>query len=274
MLGGAFALIDRVFLSVPFLLALLASMLIQAGTNLFNDYFDHKSGADSSESMLPCGVIQAGLLTPNQVYRGALVCYGLALLPLMYLAARIGMEVMWFGLLGLLLGYFYTGGPFPFAYRALGEFVVIFALGPLLALSVYYVQVGIVQWDVFWGAIPVGILAAAVTHVNNLRDREHDASVGKITLANLLSDKAAKLEMTFLVFAAYLLQIVLAAVHIVPRLSLITLLSLPLALTVVRRTWTSTSVLEMNLVLGLTVLLHLLYGMAYTLGLFSSVLLS
>lgn len=274
MLGGAYAVMDRAFQSVPFLLALLASMLIQAGTHLFNDYFDHKSGADVSDSLLPSSVIQQGLLTPRQVYRGAVVCFALSLILGICLAKLAGVQILWFGLLGLVLGYCFTGGPFPFSYRALGEVAVFFAMGPLMVLAAYYAQVGMLRWTVFLGSLPVGFLAAAILHTNNLRDRDHDPSVGKITLANLLSDKGAKLELTLLVISSYIVQVILTLSHVLPWLSLVSFLSLPLAVTIIKRTWTSTTLLEMNLVLGLTVLLQLLYGIAYTLGLFSSTLLT
>lgn len=274
MLGGAFAVMDRAFQSIPFLLALLGSMLIQAGTNLFNDYFDYKTGADRPDSLSSSGVIQKGWLTAPQVYRGGVVCFALAGLIGLYLAAKIGGTVLWFGLIGLFLGYFYTGGPFPLAYRALGELAVLLAMGPLLVLATYFVQVGMLRWNVFWGAVPVGLLATAILHANNLRDRDYDPTVGKTTLANLLSEKGAKHELAVIVTAAYTVQAILVVAGMLPPLSLVTLLSLPLAVTVVRRAWQSGTPLEMNLVLGLAVLLHLLYGMSYALGLFSSVLLT
>ncbi|MFC4768093.1 prenyltransferase [Effusibacillus consociatus] len=130
------------------------------------------------------------------------------------------------------------------------------------------------RWTVFWGAIPIGLLAAAMLHANNLRDREHDPLVGKMTLANLRSEKRAKQELTILVLSAYFMQAVLVAMGILPLLSSISLLSLPLAFTIIRRTAKSKTPLELNLVLGLTVLLHLLFGMSHAMGLFSSVLLA
>ncbi|WP_018132304.1 1,4-dihydroxy-2-naphthoate octaprenyltransferase [Effusibacillus pohliae] len=272
MLGGAFAVMDRAFQTVPFLLALLASNLLHAGANLFNDYFDSKTGADAADSLCASGVIQKGWLTPQQVYQGGVVCFVLASLLGAYLVTRVGSGMLWFGLIGLLVGYCYTGGPFPLAYRGLGELAAFVGMGPLLVLATYYAQMGMMRWTVFGGSIPIGLVAAAMLHANNLRDREHDRLVGKITLANLLSEKGAKQELTVLVFAAYAIQILLVSAGTLPKLSLITLLSLPVAVQVIRKAWTSATPLEMNLVVGLTVLLHLVYGTAYALGLFGSVL--
>ncbi|GAX88837.1 1,4-dihydroxy-2-naphthoate octaprenyltransferase [Effusibacillus lacus] len=271
MLGGAFAVIDRAFQSVPFLLALLGSMLLQAGTHLLNDYYDDLSGADRGE-FVTGNAIQRGLLTPKQVYMAGLICFLLALLPGLYLVTKVGSGVLWFGLAGFILGYCYSGGPFPLAYRGFGEPAVFLAMGPLLVLATYFVQVGTIRWSVLLGSIPAGLLAAAILHTNNLRDREQDPSVGKITLANLLTENNAKLTLAGLLAAAYAIQAILVLFGVIPLLALLPLLTLPIAVRVIRRAWTSQTPLEINLVLGLTVLLQLLFGMAYALGLFASVL--
>lgn len=272
MLGGGFAIMDRAFNGTHFLLALLGGMLMQAGANLFNDYFDNKSGADRYDTLSAGKVIQQGLLTPGQVYRGGIICFAIALLIGIYFIMNMGFGILWFGLTGLLLAYFYTGGPYPFAYRALGELVVFYAMGPFMVLGAYYVQVGTMRSIVFLGAVPIGLLVVATLHANNLRDREQDPLVGKRTMANLLSETVAKKTLGVFIYSAYLIQVILTLTGWLPWFSLLTLLTIPLAINIMRKTRQSTRPLELNLVLGLTVLLHLLYGVTYTLGLFLSTL--
>ncbi|MFC4768095.1 1,4-dihydroxy-2-naphthoate octaprenyltransferase [Effusibacillus consociatus] len=275
MLGGAFAVIDRAFITqtLPFLLAMLIFMLIQAGTNLFNEYYDYKYSARTTGVSFKMGVLHDGRLTPKQVYYGGIVCYIAASMLGIYLTTWMGSGFLWFVLVGVLLGYLYTGGPYPLAYRGLGELAVLFSMGPVVVLGTYYGQVGFVRGTVFLGAISIGVMAMATVHTNNLRDREMDRSVGKITWASLSSEKTGKQQLTILLLIPYLLQAILATVELLPWTSWITFLTLPLVLLIIRRVWTSTTHYELNLVLGLTVLLQLLYGIAYTLGLLSSVLL-
>jgi 1,4-dihydroxy-2-naphthoate octaprenyltransferase len=270
MLGGGFAIMDRAFNGKHFLLALVGGMLVQAGANLFNDYFDYRSGADNADSLFGGNVIQQGLLSPRQVYLGGVVSFAAALLIGLYFVMTVGFGILWFGLTGLLLAYFYTGGPYPLAYRALGELVVFYAMGPFMVLGAYFVQVGTLRSIVFLGAVPIGLLVASTLYANNLRDRDLDRLVGKRTIANLLSETSAKKALSGLIYSAYLIQIILTLSGLLPWFSLLTLLTVPLAYNIVRKTWQSSSPLELNLVLGLTVLLHLLYGIAYTLGLFFS----
>lgn len=273
MLGGAYALIDRAFHVLPFLMALVGAMVIQAGTYLLNDYFDYKSGVDYEDPLYSSGVIKNGWLSPAQVLRGGVACYVLAALFGLYFALKIDVSVFWFGLFGLLLGFLYTGGPFPLANKALGEIAVFLAMGPLMVLGTYFVEVGIVRWEVFAGSIPVGLLAAAVTYTNNLRDREHDVKVDKLTIANMLSEPAAKRGLAVLLLTTYLIQFIFVYVGLISWYTLITAVALPVMVGVIRKTAQAQTPLEVNLVLGLTVLLQLLFGVLYTLGLFVSAVL-
>lgn len=269
MLGGAFAIIDRAFNGTYFLLALLGGMMIQAGTNLFNDYFDHKSGLDGIDT-LSSSCIQKGLLPPKKVYLGGILFFLLSIVIGVYFIMKVGTGILWFGIPALLLGYFYTGGPYPFAYRALGELVVFYAMGPFMVLGAYFVQVGMFRSAVFLGAVPIGLLVTAIYHANNLRDREQDRIVGKRTMANMLSEKTAKISLAIMIYGAYVVQLILMATHLLPWQSAVTYLTLPLAINITQKTRKSSEPLELNLVMGLAVLLHLLYGIAYTLGLFLS----
>jgi 1,4-dihydroxy-2-naphthoate octaprenyltransferase len=273
MLGGAFALIDRAFHVLPFLMALVGAMVVQAGTYLLNDYYDHKSGVDYEDPQYSSGVIRNGWLTPVQVLRGGFACYILAALFGVYFTLEIDARVIWFGLIGLVLGFLYTGGPFPLANKALGEVAVFLAMGPLMVLGTYFVEVGIVRWQIFAGSVPIGLLAAAVTYTNNLRDRQHDVKVGKITIANVLSESAAKRGLTLLLLFTYLIQFLLVYSGIISWYTLITAIALPVMVGVIRKTGQAKTPLELNLVLGLTVLLQLLFGVLYTLGLFISAVL-
>ncbi|HEU4964463.1 MAG TPA: 1,4-dihydroxy-2-naphthoate octaprenyltransferase [Bacilli bacterium] len=268
LLGGGFAMIDRGFDGWTFLLTMVAAMLLQAGTNLFNDYFDHLKGADASGSLSPSGALQQGWLTLRHVYVGGWVCFALTVLLGVFLVLKGGWPILLLGLLGLAGGYLYTGTRFAFAYHALGEVTAFLLLGPLMVFGTYYVMVKMFFWSVVLGAIPIGLLTAAILHANNLRDLEHDRLIGKKTLATLLGWEKARWEYYLLLMAAYVAPLVLVLLKMTPWTVLLTLLTLPLAIKLVRTVKHTHDPMELNLVLGLTVLLQLLFGILNVFGVF------
>jgi 1,4-dihydroxy-2-naphthoate octaprenyltransferase len=91
------------------ILALTGAMAIQAGTNLINDYYDFRSGADSEQSLGPSMVIQRGLLSAEQVWRGGIVAFGVGALMGLVLVYLCGWPILAIGIPSVAAGYYYTG---------------------------------------------------------------------------------------------------------------------------------------------------------------------
>jgi 1,4-dihydroxy-2-naphthoate polyprenyltransferase len=132
LIGAGLALVDRTFDALLFVLVLAASIACHAGANLANDYFDHVKGIDTPESLGPSRVIQRELLTPRQVRRGMFVAFGIATALGLAIVAQTGWEVLALALASLGAAYFYTGGPKPLGYLALGEATVLALMGPVM----------------------------------------------------------------------------------------------------------------------------------------------
>jgi 1,4-dihydroxy-2-naphthoate octaprenyltransferase len=127
VVGTAVAISEGVFSLWPALAALVGALLIQVGTNLANDVFDFKKGADTTERLGPLRVTQSGLLSPAQVLVGMWGTFGLAVIVGLYLVYVGGWPIVLIGIFSILAGIAYTGGPFPLAYNGLGDlFVFIF----------------------------------------------------------------------------------------------------------------------------------------------------
>jgi 1,4-dihydroxy-2-naphthoate polyprenyltransferase len=268
LLGGGFALVDRGFDGWSFLITLIAALLLQAGTNLINDYYDHIKGADVADTLSPSNVLHKGWLTPRQVYYGGLTCFLLASLLGIYLVSVGGWFILLLGLVGLAAGYLYTGTRIALAYHGLGEITVFLLMGPLMVLGTYYVMVRLIYVHVIVNAIPIGLLAAAILHANNLRDLEHDRRIGKHTIATMLGRRYATWEYHGLVLAAYGTMIVLWLRNDTPATALLSLLAFPLAvytMYIVRKT---ADPMELNLVLGLAELHQLLFGILNVFGIY------
>ena len=213
VVASALALFDRVFDPVRFVVMLVASMLVHAGCNLANDYYDHRRGVDTAESLGPSGVIQRGWLSAEQVRNGMVVCFALATAIGLWVAFDSGPGIFWLALASLLAAFLYTGGPAPLAYLALGELTVFLAMGIGMVGGAYYVHSGDVSAPALLLGTAIGLLAAAILHANNVRDIEPDRARGKRTLANLLPRRAATIEYAALLAGAYGAALILVVVQ-------------------------------------------------------------
>ena len=187
--GTGFAAADGVFAQLPALAALVGALLIQIATNLANDYYDFVKGGDTAERLGPVRVTQAGILPPEAVFRGMVVALALALLAGVYLVAVAGWPVAVIGLVSMLMGVCYTGGPYPLSYHGLGDVFVFVFFGPVATATTYYVQAQMWSPGTVLAGAGLGAFSTALLVVNNLRDRETDGAAGKRTLAVRFGDR-------------------------------------------------------------------------------------
>jgi 1,4-dihydroxy-2-naphthoate octaprenyltransferase len=165
------------------LAALLGSMCIQIGTNLHNDAVDSERGGDGPDRVGPPRVTALGLLDAADVKRGAAVCFGTAALMGLYLIAVGGWPIFLLGVLSILAGWTYTGGPLPIAYTPLGELFVIAFFGVGAVGGTFWLCTADFDAPALDAGLALGLLTGAVLLVNNFRDVEADARVGRRTLA-------------------------------------------------------------------------------------------
>jgi 1,4-dihydroxy-2-naphthoate octaprenyltransferase len=249
IVGTALAVHDGVAAPLPAVAALLVSLLLQIGTNFANDYFDAKKGADTDEREGFTRVTAGGLIAPERVKRAMVVTYGLSLLVGLSLVALGGVPAIVIGVSSVLAGIAYTGGPWPYGYRGLGDVFVFVYFGLVAVAGTYYVQAvatlgagpfpigvppGTVTAASLTAALPAAGLATAVLVVNNIRDIETDAAAGKRTLAVMLGYRGARIEWLLLVGLAYVVPVVFALDPRFGPLAALPLLTLPLAVAVGR----------------------------------------
>jgi 1,4-dihydroxy-2-naphthoate octaprenyltransferase len=165
------------------LAALVGSICIQLGTNLHNDAADYRRGGDGPDRIGPPRVTASGLLSAEIVKRGAIGCFMIAALMGLYLVSVGGWPILLLGLLSILSGWAYTGGPLPIAYTPLGELFVVAFFGLGAVCGTYWLNAANLDSAVTAAGLAVGSLTGAVLLVNNHRDAEADARVGRHTLA-------------------------------------------------------------------------------------------
>ncbi|MBC7186169.1 MAG: 1,4-dihydroxy-2-naphthoate octaprenyltransferase [Calditrichaeota bacterium] len=231
---------EQVWDGFLFGLALLGGVLLHAGTNVINDYFDHLTGADEKnrDFVRPftggSRLIQSGRLSPKEVLGEAIVLYALACVIGLYLVLRVGYGVLILGGVGLLSGILYTFPPLALVSRGLGEVVIGLNFGTLMTLGAYYVQTRHMAWEPVVASLPLAVLIAAVVFINQFQDAEADAIVGKRHwVVRLGRESAAGVYAMMLVFS----YVVLAAGVVgglLPGPALVVLVTLPLAAKAIR----------------------------------------
>jgi len=207
LVGTALAGSEGTFHALRFMAALGGSIFIQIGTNLSNDYSDAHRGADTEERLGPVRVTSAGLVAPRQVLMATWLAFAVAVAFGAYLIAVVGWELLLVGAASILAGVLYTGGPRPYGYEGLGELFVFFFFGLVAVAGSYYVQTERLRPLAIGLAVPVGLLAAAILMVNNVRDVDTDRRARKRTLAVRLGRLGARR-----LFAATLLAVVVATI--------------------------------------------------------------
>jgi 1,4-dihydroxy-2-naphthoate octaprenyltransferase len=221
---------------LAFVLTLIAGVCLHAGTNVANDYFDHKSGNDeiNVEFIRPftggSRLIQKGLLSPRTVLTEAIVLFAIGGVIGIYLAVTKGPAILVLGVVGAFCGFFYTAPPVNIAARGIGELVVGVNFGILMTLGSYYVQARQFSETAFLASLPVAILIADVLYINEFPDLAADKAVGKNHIVARLGKEKAVWGYLILTLAAYLSILIPVATRSIPPYCLLSVITLPLAM--------------------------------------------
>ncbi|HZH22775.1 MAG TPA: 1,4-dihydroxy-2-naphthoate polyprenyltransferase [Geodermatophilus sp.] len=226
---GAAAALDS-FRPLTALLALLVALALQVAVNYANDYSDGVRGSDAVR-VGPMRLVGSGAATPRQVLGAALASFAVAGFAGLALAALSSWWLLAVGAACIAAAWTYTGGPLPYGYRALGEVFVFVFFGLVAVVGTTFVQTGSVDGLAVAASVPIGLLSVALLVVNNLRDIEGDAAVGKRTLAVLLGDRGTRIAFAALPAVAFA---VVVAIGVARPWALLALLAVPLAVPPVR----------------------------------------
>ncbi len=212
----------------PALIALVVSLALQIGVNYANDYSDGIRGTDANR-VGPIRITASGLATPSSVKAAAFISFGVGATAGLALAAMTSWWLILVGVLAILAAWGYTGGKNPYGYLGLGELFVFIFFGVVATVGTFYVQSEQITRDAILASIPMGTFSCALLAVNNIRDRALDEPVGKRTLAVRLGDRNSRIFFAALIALGYLAVAAMGK----PWLAL-TLLSAPMALSLVR----------------------------------------
>ncbi|MBL7997090.1 MAG: 1,4-dihydroxy-2-naphthoate polyprenyltransferase [Candidatus Kapabacteria bacterium] len=246
------------------LLTLFCAVGLQILANFTNELGDYKRGADTPDRTGPQRAVSSGIISPQAMKRSSLLLAAVVFCAGMLIVAHAGWVIFAIGCASLFFAYAYTSGPYPLAYRGLGDVFALLFFGIIPVCGAYYAQMQEFRADVLISSLIPGFFAANILGVNNIRDRETDARVGKMTLAVRLGRPRAETLFGILLCCSYVVAAGLAATS-QSWFMLLPLLTLPLAL----RLWNSlrrSSGAELNAVLAGTGKLLVVFGVLLCIG--------
>jgi 1,4-dihydroxy-2-naphthoate octaprenyltransferase len=267
LVGTSLAGAAGIFRVGPFIAALLGSILIQIGTNLANDYSDARRGADTDDRLGPVRVTAGGLVPPRQVLIATYVTFGLAVVCGLYLVFTAGIELLFVGVASIAAGVLYTGGPKPYGYEGLGEIFVFLFFGIAAVSGSAFAQLEAWPTEAFMLAVPVGLLAAAILVVNNIRDMDTDKRADKRTLAVRLGRERARTVYGLMLYVSYLVAPLPWLLGSLSPWVLLCWLTLPLAVRLARTVRTHADGPTLNEALAQTGMLQLAFCVLLSAGL-------
>ncbi len=270
LLGASLAFYDGQFVPLNSFVALLCAFLIQIGTNFANDYFDFVKGADTDERIGFERATAAGLVSPKTMLNATILTTALAFIFGLYLVWVGGWQILVLGLLSLLFGILYTGGPYPLGYNGLGDIFVFIFFGIVAVMGTYYVNALVWSEASFWGSLAIGALCTNILVINNLRDVEQDAKVGKRTLGVLFGDTALKWEYTLMLVLAFSIPPHFYFQLNYPVWVWLPFLSLPLAIIHATKVWKETHKPNLNKVLEQTAQFMAIFALLFSIGIIIS----
>jgi 1,4-dihydroxy-2-naphthoate octaprenyltransferase len=256
----ASALAGSNFDFLPALLALIVSLALQIGVNYANDYSDGVRGTDD-ERVGPVRITAGGLASAHVVKRAALIAFAIAGVAGFVLALLSSWWLIPVGAASIAAAWGYTGGEKPYGYLGLGELFVFVFFGLVATVGSYYVQTGEISAQSILAGCIMGSLASAILVINNIRDRQQDALVGKNTLAVRIGDRGSRALFTTFVIAPYLLSLGFLNYWVA-----LTLVTLPVSIKLLRSLWSGLQGRELIALLGQTGRLQLLFSLTLTIA--------
>jgi 1,4-dihydroxy-2-naphthoate octaprenyltransferase len=242
-------------------LALKVAVWLQIGVNFANDYSDGVKGTDA-DRVGPIRLVASGLATAISVKAAAFISFAIASIAGAWLALLTSPLLIAVGVLSIAAAWGYTGGKNPYGYKGLGELSVFLFFGVIATMGTYYAQTEELTLLSFIVSIPMGALSCAILAINNLRDRPKDALVGKLTVAVRIGDRNARLMFVSLLLVAHLAVIA----TLIPT-TLLTLLALPMSISISRQVLSGISGKELIPLLGKTGKLQMLFSILLAVGL-------
>ena len=249
------------------MLALMVGVAMQIGVNFANDYSDYARGADTARRIGPLRAASSGVVHPAQVRLAAIAAFGFAAVAGLILSLTTDWRLLVAGAACLLAGWLYTGGPRPYGYLGLGEVFVFLFFGLVATVGTVYVEtLRITPLAILIGSA-MGCIATAILVLNNLRDIDTDAAVGKRTLATRIGRPRTRVLLVALVCVAFAIPVLVVLLKLASITVLVVALAIPIAVAPVRIAHATAAGPRLVRALKRMAIAELAYALLFALGL-------
>lgn len=259
-IGTALALYEGQLNALLFLAMLIASMTIQAATNMFNEYYDYVRGLDHEHSVGIGGTIVRDGVKPKTVRNLAILCYAFSIALGVYICIESSWWVAAIGLVCMAVGYLYNAGPLPISYTPFGELFSGVFMGPVIILIACYIQTGGLTVSHVYLSLGPCLLIGAINFANNIRDLDDDKEGGRKTLAILLGRERSITMLSWIFFVTFAWMVLLVVWQMVTPWALLALVSLPKAVQAYKQFRGKTQAFEMMPAMKSTAQLNTWFG--------------
>lgn len=209
LIGTTLAQKQGKFHLLIFLITLLFALSIQIGTNFANDYLDFQKGADTKKRKGPRRLTQSGLVSLETMKKATVYTFAFAALCALYLTKQGGWIIGLLAILSIILGYLYTGGPYPLSYLGIADPFVLIFFGPIAVCGTFYLQTYEISSNSFLAGLASGLISTAILSSNNLRDINEDREAGKKTLPVRFGINFARFEYALCLIIAGLIPFII-----------------------------------------------------------------
>lgn len=264
--AGGLASGDDVFRWDAFVGALVGAVAIQIGANFANDASDAHRGADTVARIGPQRMVASGVFSQRQMWRAVGLAFAVAAIAGVWLITIAGWVIAVVGVVSIIAGLGYVGGPRPYGYRGLGELFVFIFFGLVATVVSRYTHDMTIPLDTWLLALPMGFLVTAILVANNVRDIDTDAETGKRTLAVMIGRERTRHLYATLVFGAFVLIAVFGSLGLTQTATLFSVFWIPWAIPLVKTVYTETDGAPLIGALAGTARLQLLVGLTLAVG--------
>lgn len=221
ILGSIYSLYAfKKFNMLYFTLLIFAMILIQSSTNMINDYFDFKRGADNGKSVNE-KVLISGEITSHQVLFIVAMYELIALGIGVFIAGQTSYYILLVAAVGSIISVLYAFGPLPISYTPIGEIVSGVTMGIGITTTVIYIQSNVITLNTVLVAVPTALFIGTILLSNNLSDLAEDKKVGRKTLPIVIGIKNAEKLWIINVVSLVILTYILVLSHIYPIIVLV-----------------------------------------------------
>jgi 1,4-dihydroxy-2-naphthoate octaprenyltransferase len=274
-LGSLLAAADHTFNWSVFILASLATVLLQILSNLANDYGDFMNGKDMADRIGPQRMVQSGQITPQHMVKALVVLIAVTLITGtgLILVGTNGVGVssticcFLMGIAAIIAALKYTVGKNPYGYRGLGDVSVFIFFGLVGTIGTYYLHTHNPKFDLILPAASIGLLSTGVLNLNNLRDEQSDRQAKKRTLVIIIGSSRAKIYHLMLLVTAVITGLAYTILNFRSGFQFLFLLPLPLLLQNIKTVFRYTRPIELNAELMKLSVSTLLFSITFGAGL-------